>query len=164
MKNKNYFTNLGIKKIGFKKFGKNNLISKDARFYNPGKIIIGSNCRIDDFVIISASKKEVIIGDNVNIGRSSHLNGSGGLIIKNNVILSTFVCIHTSNHEYVNFENKKISYGKIEIFDDVIIGSNSILLGPLKMRKNSSLGSLSLLKNNTKSKVTYAGIPAKEMK
>ena len=63
---------------------------------------------IDDFVIFSTSKKNILIGNNVTIGRSSHLNGSGGIIIKNNVILSTFVCIHSSNHQYRDRNKKKI--------------------------------------------------------
>jgi len=164
MHKNNFLSKDEIHQIGFKKIGKNNLISRDAKFYNPKKIEIGNNCRIDDFVIFSTSKKNILIGNNVTIGRSSHLNGSGGIIIKNNVILSTFVCIHSSNHQYRDRNKKNFIYGKVEILNNVIIGSNAVIIGPVKMKERSSLGAMSLLKKNINRNNIYAGIPADKIK
>lgn len=156
---KNYLKYSELKKIGFKKIGKGCQISKLAFFYNPKKISIGDNVRIDDFVIFSTSNKEIKVRNNVTIGRSCHINGSGGVELYKNVILSTFVTLHSSSHNYRN-PNKKIKLGSISIFENSILGSNSIVIGPCKMKKNSSLGSLSLLKRDTEENSLYAGIPA----
>ncbi len=42
-----------LKKIGLKKYGENVFLSKKASIYNPEKIEIGNNVRIDDFCILS---------------------------------------------------------------------------------------------------------------
>lgn len=42
-----------LRKIGFKKLGKNVKISEKASIYNPEKIEIGDNSRIDDFCLLS---------------------------------------------------------------------------------------------------------------
>ena len=166
LKKKNYLSKKDLNKIGFMKIGKNVLISKYANFYNPKKIIIGSNCRIDDYVIFSTNKKKIVIGDNVKVGRSCHINGSGGINIKKNVILSSFVTLHSSNHIYSKRNNKNIEiikYGQIEIEENSIIGSNSIVVGPCKINKNGVLGTMSFLKTNIKKNELFAGIPAKKI-
>ena len=42
-----------LKKIGVKLFGNNIKVSKYARIYNPSKLILHDNIRIDDFTILS---------------------------------------------------------------------------------------------------------------
>jgi len=44
-----FLTKDQIDKIGFSSIGNNCLISERAVFYNPSKIEIGNNSRIDDF-------------------------------------------------------------------------------------------------------------------
>jgi acetyltransferase-like isoleucine patch superfamily enzyme len=156
---KNYLNYKELKKIGFKKIGKGCLISKTACFYNPKKISIGNNVRIDDFAILSSSKKNIVIKDDVNIGRSCHLNGSGSIILHDKVILSTFVTLHSSTHNYKGAMRKK-KLGKIVIHKNCIIGSNSVIIGPCQMKENSALGALSLLKKNTEKNSLYYGVPA----
>ena len=44
-----------LKKIGVKLFGNNIKVSKYAKIYNPSKLILHDNIRIDDFTILSGS-------------------------------------------------------------------------------------------------------------
>ena len=48
-----FYSKEELKEIGFKKYGENVLISRKTSIYNPEKIIIGNNVRIDDFCILS---------------------------------------------------------------------------------------------------------------
>ena len=52
--------------LGLKSYGKNVLISRYCRIYNPQNVVIGDNVRIDDFTIISAWKY-LIIGNYFHI-------------------------------------------------------------------------------------------------
>ena len=56
-----------LKKIGFKKVGKNVSISDKCSIYNAKNIEIGSNVRIDDFVILSAGEGGIKIGSHIHI-------------------------------------------------------------------------------------------------
>jgi carbonic anhydrase/acetyltransferase-like protein (isoleucine patch superfamily) len=64
-----------LKKFKFRSIGKNVLIKKNVSLYFIENISIGNNVRIDDNVIIVASKKEnpVKSGDNVNIASNCYL-------------------------------------------------------------------------------------------
>jgi len=59
-----------LRNIGLKDFGANVFVSRNARFYSPQTISIGSNVRIDDFCIISGS---VTVGSYVHIASHSVL-------------------------------------------------------------------------------------------
>ena len=79
----NFLTLKELKNLKIKKFGKNLKVSKNALLINPQFISIGDNVRIDAYTVITASKKEVIIGSNVHLGVNCYINGSYGFQIKN---------------------------------------------------------------------------------
>ena len=97
---KGYLNFSKLKKIGFKKLGKNILISKKVSFINPKNISIGSNVRIDDYTIIIAIRGTIIIKDNIHIGSFCYLNGSENLFIGNYCNLSQGVKIYTKSDNY----------------------------------------------------------------
>ena len=50
-----YFSQIELDKIGFKKIGKNIMLSTKASIYNHELIEIHDNSRIDDFCLISGN-------------------------------------------------------------------------------------------------------------
>ena len=113
---KGYLNFSKLKKIGFKKLGKNILISKKVSFINPKNISIGSNVRIDDYTIIIAIRGTIIIKDNIHIGSFCYLNGSENLFIGNYCNLSQGVKIYTKSDNYdgstiTNPTSLKVSFG-----------------------------------------------------
>ena len=52
-----------LKNLGLKQYGENVLISRNVILYNPERLIIGNNVRIDDFTIIGG---KVTIGNYVH--------------------------------------------------------------------------------------------------
>ena len=78
-----YLSYLSLKKKGFKKLGKNVLISKKTSFVNPKNISIGTNVRIDDYAVLIANKGVIEIKNNIHIGSFCYLNGSENLFIGN---------------------------------------------------------------------------------
>jgi len=156
-----YLNKKQLKKIGFKKIGKNCKISRLIRGYSL-KCEIGDNVRIDDDVVL---KGRITIKSNVHIARGCTLSGGDkGIFMDNFSTLSNFCQIFTKSDDYfqpcisggtlnqVNqkkfsiIHSKKISIGKV-----VIVGAFSILLPGAKINDFSSIGAFSLLKNNIKS-------------
>jgi acetyltransferase-like isoleucine patch superfamily enzyme len=162
-----YLSNKEIKKLKFKRIGKNVLISKKASILQPREIEIGDNSRIDDFCLLYGAIK---IGRNVHITPMCLIGaGKTTIEIKDFSTLAYGVKIFSQSDDYItgsmtnstiNQEFKKITKGKIIIEKHVIIGTNSIILPGCLIREGSSIGAMSLVNKNTKSWSVYFGIPA----
>ena len=170
---KGYLNFSKLKKIGFKKLGRNVLISKKVSFINPKNISIGSNVRIDDYTIIIAIRGTIIIKDNIHIGSFCYLNGSENLFLGNYCNLSQGVKIYTKSDNYdgstitnPTFKEKytKPIKGKVYLDEHCIIGPGTVILPGVTLEKGVSVGALSLIKKNLKKWNVYAGIPVKKIK
>jgi galactoside O-acetyltransferase len=155
MDNTSFYSREELKKIGFKKFGENVQISKFARFYNPHKMTIGSNVRIDDFVIISAVSEEITIGNYVHIAAYCALFGAAGLVMEDFSGLSSRVTIYTASDDYqtatltnptVPQEFRKIKSGKVILKKHVIIGGGSVILPKVIIGEGTSIGALTVVR------------------
>ena len=168
-----YLSYLSLKKIGFKKLGKNILISKKTSFINPKNISIGTNVRIDDYAVLIANKGVIEIKNNIHIGSFCYLNGAENLFIGNYCNLSQGVKIYTKSDNYdgstitnPTFKEKytKPFKGKVYLDDHCIIGPGTIILPGVVLEKGVSIGALSLVKKSLRKWTIYAGIPVRKIK
>ena len=164
-----------LKKFKFRSIGKNVLIKKNVSLYFIENISIGNNVRIDDNVIIVASKKEnpVKIGDHVHIASNCYLAGSDGIEMMDFVTLAPGVMMFSGSDDY---SGKKLSNpmvgkpyiggksGKITLCKHVIIGAGSVVLPDVNIKQGSSVGALSLVNKNLNAWGVYSGVPAKKIK
>jgi len=161
-----------LKKISFKKIGKNVLISKNVLIVGASNISIGSNVRIDAFVSLIAPKKNLKIGSYVHIGACSYLSATEGIELKSFSGIGQGVKLYSVSDDYSgnsltnpttgrNFKNEK--KGKITIGKHVNIGSNSIVLPNVNIKNSSSVGSFTLVNQNLNGNYIYFGIPAKPL-
>jgi len=168
-----YLTKEELLKIGFESFGENVSVSNKASIYNPHKIIIGDNTRIDDFVVLSAGDGGIEIGDNVHVAIFSSLIGSGKIFINNYSNISSRVSIYSSSDDFsgdymtnptVNSKYTNVLNGDVIIGKHVIVGSGSIILPKVKIGDGVAIGALSLVKKDCMSFSMYAGVPARFLK
>jgi galactoside O-acetyltransferase len=171
----NYYSRNELKKIKFLSIGANVLIKKNASMYFVENISIGSNVRIDDNVVIVASKKDspVKIGNYVHIASNCYLAGSDGIEMMDFTVLAPGVMIFSGSDDY---SGKKLTnpmvdklytggkYGKVTLRRHVIIGANSVVLPTVTINEGSSVGALSLVNKNLDPWGVYFGIPAKRLK
>ena len=161
-----------ISNIGFGQVGKNVLLSNLAQYYNPSKIFIGDNVRIDDFCILSADKP-MKIGNNVHISAYCGLFGRYGIEIKDFSGISPRCSIFSSTDDFsgdyligptVPDKYRNEISGKVILNEHVQIGANSIVLPGVVIGKGTAVGAMSLVKENLESNKIYAGIPVKFIK
>jgi acetyltransferase-like isoleucine patch superfamily enzyme len=169
----NFLNSQEIKGIGFQEFGKNLLISRDAKFYNTSNISLGSNIRIDDFCILSAGKGGIQIASYVHIACFTSLIGRAPIKIGKFSNLSSRVSIYSSSDDYsgrtmtnpmVPEELKNVQSAQVIIDEHVIIGCNATVLPGVSVHKGVAIGAYSLIKSDCKEFKLYAGIPAKAIK
>lgn len=168
-----YYTASELKKIGFRKFGKNVKISSKSSIYGADKISIGSNVRIDDFCILSAAEEGIEIGNNVHIACYVSIIGRKKITISDFANISARVSIYSISDDFsgasltnptIPDKYKKLIQASVKIGKHVVIGNGSIILPGVTIGDGSAVGALSLVKENIKSNIIAAGVPAKKIK
>ncbi len=160
-----------LKSIGFKSIGSNVKISSDSRFYNPEKISIGDNSRIDDFCVIS---------DNVQIGNNVHITVHCSIAAPvSTVSISDFVGIAAGTRIFSSSDDysgesltnatipkkfTKVKNAEVKIGKHVIIGVGSTIFPGVEIKEGCSIGSMSLVNKSTEPWGIYLGIPAIRIK
>jgi galactoside O-acetyltransferase len=170
-----FYSEKDLKQFKFQSIGKNVLIKKNVGMFFIENISIGSNVRIDDNVIIVASKKgsTVKIGNYVHIASNCYLAGSDGIEMMDFTTLAPGVLIFSGSDDY---SGKKLTNpmvgnpyiegksGKVTLCKHVIIGAGSVVLPDVTIKQGSSVGALSLVNKDLNPWGVYAGIPAKKIK
>lgn len=157
--------------LGLKTYGSNVLVSRNARFYSPYKISLGSNIRIDDFCILSGN---INIGNYVHVSSHTVLTGGvAGIFIHDYANFSQRVNVFANSDDYsgesmtnpmVPDKFKKLVQEKVVIGKHVIIGCGSVILPGVVIREGCAVGALSLINQNTNEWMIYAGVPARVIK
>lgn len=161
-----------IKKLGIKYCGENVLISRNAILYNPEKLVIGNNVRIDDFTTISG---KVHLGDYIHIAQFCGLyGGEDGIFMEDFSGLSSKCTIYATSNDYsgesmtnpmVPEKYKKTDKNsKVIIEKHVVIGATSVVLPGVVIGIGSSVGAMSLVNKSLEPWGMYAGIPVKRIK
>ena len=166
-----YLTDIELKSIGFKALGKNVKISDKAAIYNPERIEIGDNSRIDDFCVISG---------NVKIGQYVHIapfclvaGGEMGVQMDDFSGLAYQVQVFSQSDDYsgrsltnptISAKYKKEIKKRVHLARHVIVGAGSIIFPGVKLAEGCSVGAMSLVNKTTEPWGIYVGNPAKRVK
>lgn len=162
-----------LKSFGFSALGSNVLISDKSSFYNPGKISIANNVRIDDFCVFSAGEGGIEIGNYIHIAVFSSLIGAGRIRLSDFVNISSRVSIYSSNDDYsgatltnpmVPDELKSVKSADVDLHKHVIVGSGSVILPGVTLHEGVAVGALSLVTKDCKEFTVYSGVPARPLK
>ncbi len=165
-----FYDETELKQIGFKKHGKNVLISRKASIYCASKIEIGNNVRIDDFCILSGKIK---LGDYIHIAAYSALyGGEEGICIDDFANISSRVSIYSVSDDYtgetmtnpmIPDEYKNVLSKPVYIEKNVIVGSTSVILPGVILKEGSSFGAFSFINHNSDEWSINVGIPFKKI-
>lgn len=159
--------------LGFKELGQDVQLSNKASFYGCERISIGSNTRIDDFVVISAGKGGVEIGKHVHIAVFSSLIGAGKITLSNFCNISSRVSIYSSNDDYsgaymtnptVPNTYTNVNHADVLLKEHVIVGCGSVVLPGVTLNEGVAIGALSLVNTSCKEYGVYSGTPIKKIK
>lgn len=168
-----FLTEEELKKIGFANIGSNVLISDKASIYNPSKISIGSNVRIDDFCVLSAGEGGIVVGDFVHIAVFALLIGKGKITLDDFSGASSRVSIYSSNDDYtgaflsnptVPDEYKNVKVADVYIGRHALIGSGTVVLPGVSIADGVAVGALSLVNKDCEEFKVYSGVPARYLK
>ena len=166
-----FYTEEELACLGLAYFGSDVMISRNAKFYSPEEIHIGSHVRIDDFCILSG---KITIGNYVHVNPYSGLFASdAGIVLEDYVNLASRITMYAISDDYsgetmtsplIPEKYKKLTKEKILIGKYTIIGTGTSILPGVTVGEGCAIGSMSLVKSSLDSWGIYAGIPCKYLK
>jgi acetyltransferase-like isoleucine patch superfamily enzyme len=166
-----YYNSKELESMGFKKLGKNVRISNKASIYDCEHIEIGDNSRIDDYCVVSG---KIDIGRNVHVTPMCLLaGGEKGIVLEDFSTIAYGVKIFTQSDDYsgktmtnstIPVEFKDEFKREVVIRKHSIIGAGAIIMPGVTLEVGTSVGAMSLVRENTEPWGIYIGIPAKRIK
>lgn len=158
---------------GFKSFGKKSLIFKPSILRGMKYITIGKGVTVFDFGWLMALKTfeetpQIIIGNNTDIGRLSHIIATKSVVIGDGVLIADKVYISDTSHNFENdviaIKNQGLKFiGRVEIGDGTWIGEGAIIYG-CKIGKNCVIGANSFVNKDVADYSIVVGSPAKVLR
>ncbi|NLO71672.1 MAG: acyltransferase [Porphyromonadaceae bacterium] len=161
-----FYTQEELQYLGFKKIGRNVLISKKASFYGVEKISIGDSVRIDDFCILSGS---ITLGSHIHVSAFCALYGRNGIELQDYTGLSPRCTVFSASDDFsgdflispmVEKEFTNVTGGKVLIKKYTQIGASSVVLPNLTIGEGVAVGAMSLINKSLTDWGIFAGIPA----
>lgn len=141
----------------------------DARTTEQKGILIGSKCRIKEGVSLVCYSGQIVLSENVLLGKNDILLGHGGISIGEKTMISPNCLLVASNHVYslngIDFQDQGFTKEPILIGRNVWIGGSSTILGGSIIEDNVVVAAGSVV-NSTRLEngYLYGGIPAKKIR
>lgn len=165
-----FYDETELKSLGFKQYGNNILVSKKCSIYEPEKVSLGDNVRIDDFSILSGS---ITLGSFVHISAMVSLYGRYGIVIDDFCGVSPHCIIFSATDDFsgdtligpmVPPHLTKVHLGRVLLNKYVQIGAGSIVMPDVEVGIGSVVGAMSFVNKNVEKWKIVAGIPARVIK
>lgn len=165
-----FLTEQQLSQLGLKSYGKNVLISSMASIYNPSRISIGDNVRIDDFCILSAGEGGITIGNYVHIACYASLIGKGHIFLDDYSGISSRVSVYSSTDNYdgefmtnpcVPKEFTNTRHEDVHLGKHVVVGTGSVILPGVKLENGCAVWAMAVVSKSFPANTILGRISAK---
>ncbi|MCL5276213.1 MAG: acyltransferase [Deltaproteobacteria bacterium] len=131
---------------------------------DEGKIIIGNNVTIADFVVLFAENAEIRIGDNTGAEIGTQIIAIKSVTIGEFCLIAAYCVIRDMNHGMdisVPMALQKQEADPIVIGNDVWLGSHVVVTAGSKIGNGSVIGANAVVTSNIPAGAIAVGVPAK---
>lgn len=157
-----------IAQLALASVGKGCLIETRALIFEPCRISLGDEVRIDAFSMLSPQGGSISIGNNVHIAVGSEIQGAGGVILESGSGISSGVKILSATNDYIHgqltnptmpTQLQSLSKAQVLLSEHVVVGVNSVILPGSQLMFGSSVGAMTLVRGTVKEFEVVAGNP-----
>lgn len=166
-----YLERAALEAMEFLYLGRNVRISDKASIYEPGKMSLGDECRIDDFCVVSG---RIEMGRNVHIAPLCLIaGGAPGITFGDFSGLAYHVQVFAQSDDYsglsmtnptVPAKYKNEIRKPVDIGRHSIVGAGSIIVPGTALGEGTAIGAMSMVLASTEPWSIYVGIPARRIK
>lgn len=137
------------------------------RTTDNGKIIIGDNVAIDDYVVLTSSFGQIKIGSNSYIGIGTHIVALEEISIGEGALVAAYCVIRDMNHGMATdkpmYRQKQIS-APVLLGADVWLGSHVVVTAGAKIHAGSVIGANAVVTHEIPAASIAVGLPAKPIR
>lgn len=165
-----FYSDIELKGLGLKKYGKNVLISRKTSIYSAQDIEIGDNVRIDDFTILSG---KIVIGSHIHISAFCALYGANGIFLDDYTGISPRTSLFSAMDDFSGdyligpihpAEKTNVQGGPIVLKKYSQIGAGCVVFPNITIGEGTVIGAMSLVNCPIDEWAIYVGIPAMKIK
>lgn len=158
--------------LGLAAFGENVRVSRKASIYGGENIRLGSNVRIDDFCVITATGP-FTVEDYVHIAAFCFVSSRGGITMRSFSGLSARCTLYSASDDYsgehltnptVPEAYLGVTVAPVVIGRHVIVGCGSTVLPGVEIGDGSAVGAHSLVTRSLPTGIIAAGTPARAIR
>jgi len=149
-----FYSESELDSLGLAEYGNDVKISTKVSLYDPEKISVGDNVRIDDFCLLSG---DISIGSHVHIAPYCGLWGTHGITMGDFSGLSSRVSIYSSSADLTggSLTNPTVPEryrpnhitGPVTLGEHAVIGASSVILPDTTIETGAAVGALSLVRD-----------------
>ena len=165
---------LELKSDDFRGLGDDVCVWPQAKIVNTALVSIGHRTIIDDFVLIIAGEKPVVIGSFVHIASFCSITGRGGFSMGNFAGFAAGVRVATSDEDYAGGscltnptippEYRNVRNAPVRIEKHAIVGTNTVILPGTTVGEGCAVGANALITRDLPPWSVCVGVPAKPIK
>ena len=155
-------------KIKLNHLGNSSIIKRGVLVIGTGKrLSVGNNFKIWHRCLLTTGIGRIIIGNNGHLGVDVYINATkGNVIIGDNVAIApkTQIFSYSDDYEPQQIIGEYHKVGDVNIGDNVLIGSGSIILPGITINNGAIIGAGSVVTKDVPSNTIVAGVPAIKIK
>jgi galactoside O-acetyltransferase len=160
----------GVEALGLAFVGRNVRISRNALVLSPERVSIGDHSRIDAFSILSPGDPGIRLGRYVHLSAYAAILGRAGVEVGDFVAISVRTTILSSSGDYSGVrlgiatlpdEEREGMHAPVWIGAYAALGAGSLILAGVRIGESSSVGAMSLVREDVPEFAIVAGVPAR---
>lgn len=158
--------------LPFRSIGQNVVIYPTAKIVGAERMDIGDNVLVDDFVFLKAGEL-LRIGSYVHIAVGAVITGSGTCVVEDFAGVSPGARVFTSNDDFLGGSLtgptvpprlRAPVHGHVRIGRHAVVGANAVVLPAVEIGDGTTVGALSLVRQNLEGWSVYAGNPIRRLR
>lgn len=168
-----YLESDDLKSLGIKAVGNDVRVHSTCVLVGLENMTFGSHVRVDAYSALIAGSGSIDVGSHVHIAAYVFLSGAGGVSVGDFVGLSQRTCIYSRNDDYsgrgltgptIPMEYLRLTEAPVAFGRHVVLGAGSIVLPGVSVGEGSTIGAMSLVKNDLEPWGIYAGVPVRRLR
>lgn len=165
-----FYTGEELRELGFRRVGRDVLLSRKASVYGAASISIGDNVRIDDFCILSG---DITLGSDIHIGAYAALYGSHGIVLEDCTGISPRSTLFSAMDDFggdyligpIHPERfTRVTGAPVVLRRYAQVGAGCVVFPGVEFAEGSVAGAMSLVNKSLPAWTISAGIPAHVMR
>jgi galactoside O-acetyltransferase len=161
-----------VSALGLAAHGRGNRVYELVRILDAEKVTIGSNCVIDDFVMLQGGTG-LTLGDHVHVASFASVTGGGSAVVGSFCGIASGARVLTGSDLFdgsgltgptVPLETRAVERSQVTMEDHAVIGANSVIHPGVRIGEGAIVGSGGIVLGDIEPWTINVGVPCRPVR